>query len=83
VINSVHIGALRGAPIFVGEKHMPRSWERWSDEALKKQLQVMRDYAATYYKAQPHLAAEAEKHQQRMAAVEAEIARRQGRSTDH
>jgi len=62
---------------------MPRSWESWSDEALNKQLQAMRDYAAAYYKPRPNLAAEAEKHQQRIAAVEAEIARRQGRSTDY
>jgi len=57
---------------------MTRSWEKWSDDNLNKQLKAMRDYAPTF-KLRP---AEAEKHQQRIAAVEAEIARRQAARSD-
>ena len=56
---------------------MTRSWEKWSDEALSKQLKAMRDYAAMF-KSRP---AEAEKHQQKIAALEAEIARRRAART--
>ena len=57
---------------------MTRSWENWSDVALSMQLKAMRDYASIF-KSRP---AEAEKHQQKIAALEAEIARRQAARTD-
>ena len=65
-------GLKRGATV------MTRSWENWSDVALSMQLKAMRDYASIF-KSRP---AEAEKHQQKIAALEAEIARRQAARTD-
>jgi hypothetical protein len=56
---------------------MTRSREKWSDEALSKLLKAMRDYAPTF-KSRPE---EAKKHQQKIAALEAEIARRQSART--
>jgi hypothetical protein len=56
---------------------MKKTLQNWSDESLISQLQCMRDYHAKFYKPRPWLVGEAKRHQEKIAEVETEIARRQ------